>query len=291
MKYLYYPGCSLRVTGKPYEDSLLEVFKALGQEIEEINDWNCCGATAYFAIDEMKAFALASRNLALAEKQACGKAEVVAPCAACYMVLNKTQQFITDYPDRIGVQIKRALNTVDLNYTGQVNIYHPLDVLINDIGLENIKNKVKNSLEGLIVACYYGCQIVRPYATFDDQHNPMTMDTLVKALGAQTITWPLKTRCCGGSLSGSALEPVLNLNRILIREAKKRGANIILTACPLCQFNLECFQEKLAHKGDKPGEIEISVAYFTQIMGKALGIDESKLGFKQLFIPIKPLFG
>ncbi|MDI6793527.1 MAG: CoB--CoM heterodisulfide reductase iron-sulfur subunit B family protein [bacterium] len=290
MKYLYYPGCSLKVTGKPYEDSLLAVFNALEEEIEEVNDWNCCGATAYSAVDQMKAFALAARNLALAEEQGGEKAELVAPCAACYLVLNKTCHSIQDYPARVGLQVKRALKAGNLTYKGTVNIRHPLDVFANDIGLEVIEKRVKNKLAGLKVACYYGCQIVRPYAEFDDQHQPMTMDNIIKALGAEPVNWSLKTRCCGGSLSATVSDDALSLSRILIKEAKRRGADIITTACSLCQFNLECFQEKLKQKGDQPGETEIPVAYFTQIMGKALGIDEAKLGFKQSFMPLETLF-
>ena len=135
------------------------------------------------------------------------------------------------------------------------------------------------------VACYYGCQIVRPYATFDDQYHPMTMDQILIAMGAETIDWPLKTRCCGGTLTGTIEDVGLRLNYILLREAKRRGADIIATACPLCQFNLECNQDKIGrHNHD---DVSLPVAYFTQLMGLALGLPEKPLGLHRLFVPVK----
>jgi heterodisulfide reductase subunit B len=123
-----------------------------------------------------------------------------------------------------------------------VRIRHPLDVLVNDIGLEKVNNAVTRPLTGLKVACYYGCAIVRPYATFDDQWNPTSMDRLVEALGGTPIDWTLKTRCCGGTLTGTIREAGLRLGQLLLREARRKGADILITTCPLCQFDLECFQ-------------------------------------------------
>ena len=284
MPYLYYPGCSLKSTGKPYEESLLAVMQALGVPVTELDDWNCCGATSYMAIDEEKAFALAARNLALAEEQGHGASQVLAPCAACYLVLNKAQHYLEEKPE-LGRKITNALKAAQLTYTGNVQIRHPLDVLVNDIGLDAIKAKAKKPLKGMKVACYYGCQIVRPYATFDDQHNPTSMDRILQALGAETIDWPLKMRCCGGSLTGT-IEPVgLRLNYILLREAKLRGADVVATACPLCQFNLECYQEKIVAQNHD--NVAMPAAYFTQLMGVALGLSETSLGLQRLFMPLR----
>ena len=285
MSYLYYPGCSLKSTGRAYEESILEVFKALRIPLTELDDWNCCGATAYMSISELKAFALSARNFAIAEKQnGQGEyADMVVPCAACYLGLNKAKLYLSEHPEIKSV-IDKALQEGGLTYKGKVKVRHPLDVLINDIGLDQIKNEVKRPLEGLKIACYYGCQIVRPYAEFDDQHDPQTMDKLMKALGAETVNWPLKTRCCGGSLTGTIQEVGLRLSYMILREAKKRGCDMVATACPLCQFNLECYQDKMPSMfGEK---IDIPVVYFTQAMGLALGVSASKLGINRLFIPI-----
>ena len=289
MKYLYYPGCSAEATGKPFQESLLEVFKVLEIPFEELHQWNCCGATAYMSIDELKAFALAARNLALAEKQGLtGTMETVdlfTSCAACYLVLLKTHKYTEEYPE-INDKITAALSQADLQYNGRVRVRHALDVLVNDIGIEKISKRVKNPLSDLRVACYYGCQIVRPYALFDDPENPSSMDQLIKVTGAGVVDWPLKTRCCGGSLMGTIPDVGLRLNHIILREAQKHGADVIATACPLCQFNLECYQDKIVKQVDR-NFTRIPVAFFTQLLGLAFGINERKLGIQRLFMPIK----
>ncbi len=282
MNYLYYPGCSLHSTGRAYEESMLAVFKALEIPLDELDDWNCCGATSYFSIDETEAFTLAARNLELAEnQQGNGEAHLVAPCAACYLVLTKTQHYLTNYPD-INRKVNDALGSVGLHYEGKTRVRHPLDILVNDYGLENIAKHVKKPLKGLKVACYYGCQVVRPFAKFDDPLYPTTMDRLVKALGGEPIEWPLKTRCCGGSLTGTIQQAGLRLSRALLVDAQKRNADIVITCCPLCQHNLECYQGRINRK--LRDHINIPVAYFTQLIGVALGLAEEDLGIQRLFV-------
>ncbi|HTX17523.1 MAG TPA: CoB--CoM heterodisulfide reductase iron-sulfur subunit B family protein [Bacteroidota bacterium] len=281
MKYLYYPGCSLRSTGRAYEESMLALFKALEIPIEELNDWNCCGATAYVSIDETEAFALAARNLELAENQAGnGTVDLVAPCSACFLVLTKTQRYLSTYPE-VSRKVNDALKTVGLEYEGKTRVRHPVDVIVNDYGLDKVAKHVTRALKGIKVACYYGCQIVRPFATFDHPHYPTSMDRIVKAIGAEPIDWPLKTRCCGGSLTGTIQEAGLRLSRALLKEAEKRGADVIITCCPLCQHNLECYQGRINNKYEET--IDIPVLYFTQLMGIAMGIPEKELGIQRLF--------
>jgi heterodisulfide reductase subunit B len=301
MKYSYFPGCSLKGTGRAYEESLLPVMKELGAELEELDDWNCCGATAYMAVDEVKACVMASRNLAIAEKA--GHKELLAPCSACYTVLNKTKHYLHESPS-VETVIQAALKQANLTYGGNVPVRHPLDVLVNDIGLDEIKKHVKQPLKGLKVAPYYGCQIVRPYSTFDDQYNPTSMDRLLEAIGCTIVTYPLKTRCCGGSLTGTLPEPGVLCSYILLKEAVKRGANVIATVCPLCQFNLDCYRDKMAAKwGDEtipdPNNPEVRipvgphlnlpVVYFTQLMGLAFGMSEKELGLHRGFAPMPKL--
>lgn len=283
-KYLYYPGCSLHSTGKAYEESMLSIFRNLDVDVEELKDWNCCGATSYASIDEMQAFSLAARNLAIAEYQNGKNGEppdLLTPCNACYLVLTKTQKYMSMYP-HVKEKVDKALTAAELRYQGKTKVRHPLDVIINDIGLKAVSDRVTNNLKGLRVACYYGCQIVRPFADFDDQHNPMTMDKLVTALGGEAVDWPLKTRCCSGSLTGTIPEAGLRLNRRLLVEAVKRNAEMIITCCPLCQFNLECFQDKI--NTDYGENIHIPVMYFTQLMGIAFGLSEKELGIQRLFV-------
>ena len=299
MKYSYFPGCSLKGTGRAYEESLLPVLKALGVELEELDDWNCCGATAYMAVDEVKACVMASRNLAIAEKA--GHKELLAPCSACYLVLNKTKHYLHESPV-VEAVVQKALRQANLTYSGNTPVRHPLDVLVNNVGIEEIKKHVKHPLKGLKIAPYYGCQIVRPYATFDDQYNPTTMDRLLEAIGCTMVTYPLKTRCCGGSLTGTLPEPGLLCSYILLKEAITRGADVIATVCPLCQFNLDCYRDKMVSKWGNETipdprnkdarvpvgpHLDIPVVFFTQLIGLAFGLSEKELGLQRGFAPMR----
>ena len=281
MKYAYFPGCSLKGTGRAYEESLLPVLRHLGVEVQEIEDWNCCGATAYMAVDEGKACAAAARNLALAERT--GLRQMLAPCSACYLVLNKAQHYLNEYPTMRRV-VTRALDSVGLQCRGDTAVRHPLDVLLHDVGLDAIKQKVTRPLTGLKVAPYYGCQIVRPYATFDDQANPESMDKLLAALGATVVRWPLKTKCCGGSLTGTLPEAGLRLSYILLKEALKRGADVIATVCPLCQFNLDSYHAKIAARWEP---VRIPTVYFSQLMGLAFGLPAEQTVLHRGMVPLR----
>lgn len=289
MKYMYYPGCSLKSTGKPYEESLLAVFRALDIELQEVADWNCCGATAYASIDEKKAFALAARNLALAEVQHGSVngdgVNLVAPCSACFLVLTKSQKYYATYPE-VQQDVTRALKAAELDYKGRTQVRHPLDVLVNDLGVEKVQKRVTASMKGVKVVSYYGCQVVRPFATFDDAMYPTSMDRLMTATGATAVDWPVKTRCCGGSLTGTIPEAGLRLNQHLLNEAVRREADVVVTCCPLCQFNMECFQKQINAKYGE--DLHMPVMYFTQFLGLAFGLSERELGIQRLFV--KPAF-
>jgi heterodisulfide reductase subunit B2 len=280
-KYSYFPGCCMHAMSPSYQASLLPVLQQLGIEMEELDDWNCCGATAYMAVDEIKACTMASRNLAIAQRS--GDRPVIAPCSGCYLVLNKTNHYLNEVPS-VGAVVRKALQSVNLSYDGQIQIRHPLDVLVNEVGIEAVKKQVKHPLKGLKVVPYYGCQIVRPYATFDDPYNPVTMDHLLAALGATVVPYPLKTRCCGGSLTGTLPEPGLLCAYILLKEAKKRGADVIATICPLCQVNLDSYRDRIAAKWEP---MDTPVVFFSQLMALAFGFPESQTAFNRLLTPFR----
>lgn len=280
MKYQYYPGCSLKGTGKAYEESFLAVMKVLGVGIEELDDWNCCGATAYMAVDEAKALALAARNLAIAESKS---EDILAPCSGCYLVLQKTKHYVEEYPE-VGKRVHQALKNAGITYRGKAVVRHPLDALLNDVGLETIKKHIKKPLTGMKVVPYYGCQIVRPYSTFDHPEYPMAMDKLFEALGATVVSYPLKTRCCGGSLTGTLDEVGQRLSYILLKEAKKRQADVVATLCPLCQFNLDSYQGPISARYD---DITMPVVYFTQLMGLAFGLSPKQLGLHRNIVSVE----
>jgi heterodisulfide reductase subunit B len=264
---------------------MLPVFDALGIPLTELPDWNCCGATAYMSVDAQSAFLLALRNLALAERHPGvngGPVDLVAPCAACYLALIKVQHRIAEHPE-VARETAEDLAEAGLEYRGRVRVRHPLEVLVNDVGLAAIRSRASAPLHGLRVACYYGCQIVRPYPVFDDPVHPTTLDRLMEAVGAEPVAWPLKTRCCGGTLTGTLHEMGARLSVLLVEEADRRGASTLATACPLCQFNLECYQHKSGALATA-----LPIVYFTQLVGLAFGIPAKQLGLGRHMIPLQP---
>ena len=282
--YIYFPGCSLKGNSRSYEESILPVFKEVGLPLQELDDWNCCGATAYFSVDDTMAAAICGRNLSLAEKT--GK-DIVAPCAGCFLTLKKSNAFLTSRQPKSD-RILKALKSAGCEYHGSVKVKHPLEILIKDVGRKAIESKIRRPLSGLKVACYYGCQLVRPYTDFDDPDYPTTLDSLMEAAGATAVDYVAKTRCCGGSLTGTIEEVGLRLNYILLKEAKRKGADCIVTICPLCQFNLEVTQNKMVKK--YKDDVRMPVLYFSQLLGLALGIDKADLGFSRSIVPLKPLW-
>ena len=252
------------------------MFRILGLPLEELRDWNCCGASSYMSIDESSAFVVSARNLALAHRS--GRQDLVAPCSACYLVLRKTQDYVARYPS-IARRVNTALSQANLGVLNSVHVRHPLEVLYTDVGPAAIKSKTVRRWKGGPVACYYGCQLVRPYGEADRSEDPVRMDELLHAAGVPTVEWALKTKCCGGSLTGTTHEVGLRLNEILLKEAARKGALGIAVACPLCQYNLDAYQPELRKK-DR-GRTEMPVLYFTQILGWALGGEPEALGLQR----------
>ena len=281
MEFAYYPGCSLEYTAKPYDQSVREVFRVLGIGLREIEDWNCCGATMYMSVDETTSVAVSARNLALAEQN--GNRELIAPCSACYTVLLKTNRFLRDSPE-LKKKVDRILGGAGLKYDLTVMVRHPLDVLVNVVGIEVIALAAKRRLEGLTFAPYYGCQIVRPERGFDDREFPTTMDRLFERLGAKSAYFPVKTRCCGGMLMTTFPEVCLRLVKDLLECAAENGAQCIVTTCPMCQMNVEAYQKRVNKMFGT--SYQVPVLYFTQLLGLALGCSEQELGLQRNLIAL-----
>lgn len=275
-KYLYYPGCSLRGTGIAYEESLLTTLRLLEMPVEELPDWNCCGATAYMSVSESSATILAARNLALAAQT--GTKDMIAPCNACYLALRKTQKMIAQY-HQVEQEVAQYLQQAGLPSLDSVRVRHPLDVLYHDVGVQRLRELTVRRLSGVRMACYYGCQAVRPYGEVDDPHEPTHMDEILRAVGVDVVEYPLKTKCCGGSLTGTIQDVGIRLNYILLKEALRRGAQALVTICPLCQFNLDAYQAKIRKQTGEP--IDMPILYLTQVVGWALGGDFSELGLRR----------
>ena len=272
MDYTYYPGCSLESAHSSYNDSVKKIFGHLDCNLIELEDWNCCGATSYMSVKEIVGFAISARNLALAEKH---KRDVIAPCSSCYTILAKTHRYMKELPE-LHDKINECLREGGLEYNLTVNVRHPLDVLINDIGIEKIREKAKFTLEGLKIANYYGCQIVRPEKGFDDREEPMTMDNLFAAIGAENVYYPMKVKCCGGMLMTTYEDVALKLSKEIIECAVDNKANCIVTTCPLCQMNLEAYQSEI-NKVYKT-KYNMPILFFTQVLGLAFGFSDKELG-------------
>jgi heterodisulfide reductase subunit B2 len=274
--YSYFPGCSLKGTGRAYEESLLTLFRLLRLKLKEIDDWNCCGATSYMSVDEESAFQLSARNLALAQES--GNYQLMAPCAACYLVLRKTQDYVRRYPE-IREHVNASLKATHLPMADTVVTRHPLEILYNDVGLDRIRAMTVRKWTGGPIACYYGCQAVRPYSEVDSPLNPTRMDELLAAAGIPTVNWALKTKCCGGSLTGTIHKVGLRLNYILLKEAVRKGAAAVATLCPLCQFNLDAYQSEMRRQTKE--KVDVPIFYFTQLLGWAMGADPRELGIQR----------
>jgi heterodisulfide reductase subunit B len=270
-QYAYFPGCSLEKIALSYHHSALETTRKLGVELKELEDWNCCGATAYFHVDELLAYTLCARNLAMAEKE---NLDVVAPCAACVKNMYFTSAHLKQDPD-LADHINFALEADNLRFSGNIAVRHLIEVFVQDVGLEEIKSKVSNPLTGLRVAPYYGCQIIRPRKDHENVEEPHFFEDLVTAMGAEPVDYPLKLRCCGGSLILTSRQAALSMVRNLLQNAIDNGAAVIATACPLCQVNLECYQRQVNREFGT--DLSIPVLYFTQLLGLALGISPKRL--------------
>jgi len=283
MQYAYYPGCSLKHTGKPYDMSIREVFKVLGLDLREIDDWNCCGATMYMSVDKVVGFAVSARILAQAQDMGC---DICAPCSSCYTTLRKTNRHMAWNAHSRHI-IQEALKAANLKYDKMVEVRHPLDILVNDVGVDKVASTAPNMFQGLKVAPYYGCMIVRPVYHFDDMDDPQTMNLLLGALGMDVVDYPDKVRCCGGMLMTTYEEIALDLNNHLLKCAEDNGAQVIATVCPLCQMNLEAYQSRINKAYGLNHHMPI--VYFSQLVGLALGIEPKKLGLKTMLIDVPNL--
>ena len=282
MNFGYYPGCSLSGTAKEFDLSLKEVLKNLNTDLQEINDWCCCGASSAHSASHLLAIALPARNLILAKEQ--GMQEVVAPCAACFNRLKVAQHELkTD--EHIRTQTDELLG---IKYSDGINVLNLIS-LFQQIGLDKIKAGIKVNLSKINAACYYGCLLVRPHdiLKFDDPENPTTMEEVVNAAGAKPVDWNYKVECCGASHSIAHTEIVENLSMKILDDAVNHKADVIVVACPMCHSNLDMRQKNIIKHNQ--GRKEIPILYLSQLIGLAMGLDHKKLGLDLHFIDTTPL--
>jgi heterodisulfide reductase subunit B len=282
MKYAFFPGCSLESTGWDFDRSTRAVCSALGIELVDIPEWVCCGSTPAHTTNASLSVALPVMNLQKAKTMGL---PVLTACASCYSRLRTANHTVLNDPEERGC----AERVTGKPYDGSVEVRHLLDVLVNDLGVDAVRAKVKRPLKGIKAACYYGCLLTRPpnIVAFDDAEHPSAMDQLLTAIGAEPLEWPFKTECCGASLAITSPDIVNRLSHRLLSMAQQAGAHCLAVACPLCESNLDLRQ---ADATKAHGAIpETPVLYITQLLGLALGLSNKDVGLDALTVSAEPL--
>jgi len=278
----YYPGCSGLGTSKEYDASTRAVCAKVGLSLVDVPDWSCCGSTPAHTTDHTLSAALSARNLQLVADM--GMKLAVTPCPSCLTNLRTANHRMEK-----AAFAEKANRLLDEPYSGGVNAQSVLQALVETVGLDALKAAVRTPLAGLKVACYYGCIMNRPpeLMAFDDCENPMAMDNVLAAMGAEIVPFPLKVECCGASYGIPRGDIVARLAGKLLEAATLAGADMVAVACPLCQMNLDLRQGQVNRA--LGASYRIPVPYFTQLMGVALNIADADIGFDKLNVDPRPV--
>ena len=281
MKIPYYPGCTLNTVAKGFDTSARESAVLLGFELKELNQWNCCGATFPLTPDNVMGLTAPTKVLVNARKEG---DTVTTLCSVCYNVLKRTNKVVRDDKEKRGV----INNFIEEEYDGSLNVIHFLEVLRDKIGFENVKSAVKRPLKGVKAGAYYGCMLLRPFEDMgiDNAEAPTIFENLLSALGCEPAPFPNKIECCGAHLAMGNEDIVTKLSGNVLSSAKNKGAEVIVTSCPLCQYNLEKSQKRLK---DSAEGTQMPILYFTQLLGLALGQNEESLGLDKNIFDIRAL--
>lgn len=276
MEIAYYPGCSLHASSKLYDVQTKTVLSKVGIELSEIEDWNCCGATSAGKQDDFLAIALPARNLGIAD--ATGLPEIMIPCSSCYSRTLVSQQTLERDP-----KLKAEINTeLAKKVEGKIKVSNILEVLLSK--KTEIAEKAVKKLAGLKPACYYGCLLTRfpsDVPVSDNVENPIAMEGILKSIGAEPLDWGYKTDCCGASASVNDADTALGLMSKIFKDALARGANCFVTTCPMCQLNLDAYQEEVK---EKYGTAKSLPVYFiTELIGVSMGMGAEQMQIDRHF--------
>ena len=260
MKYSYYPGCTLRTKAKDLDAYARASAKVLGFELEEIENWQCCGGVYPLGTDEIATKLSSVRALNEAKEKG---QDLVTLCSACHHVIKRVNDDMKNVED-----IRtRANNYMQLEepYAGETTVLHFFEVLRDRVGFDTLKEKVVNPLKGKKIGAYYGCLLLRPgkIMAFDNPENPSVIEDFIRAIGAEPVIYPYRNECCGGYISLKEKEMAENMSKKVTDSAKGFGAEMLITACPLCLYNLK-----------KNGNQTLPVYYFTELLAEALGVKE-----------------
>ena len=279
MEWGYYPGCSLNQSAAGYNRQVRLILERLGRPVKEVPDWNCCGATSAGKLDDFLAAALPARNMGLAI--AAGFSRMVIPCSGCYSRTLSAKARLEVNP-----ALKEAVNAeISHPVTGDIEIVSILQVLSELVSEGLLEKGVTRKLTGLTAACYYGCvtRFSEKVPFFEDAENPQVMERVLAALGAETVDFAGKTKCCGASAAVNDKPTALSLMAPILRDAIARGAQCLVVSCPMCQLNMDAYQNEVRREfGIEKG---LPVYYVTQLMGLAMGLDPKELDFSAHFVP------
>jgi len=284
MKVPYFPGCTLNTTAKGFDNAVRASAAALGVEVVELPEWNCCGATFPLLVDNaMDLLALADILFKASQE---GK-RLATACTTCYNVVRRANHALKQ--DAEMLEKVNFFLEHDSDYDGSVEVLDFVQILRDDVGWEAVRQAVQKPLEGLKVATYYGCMVVRPpeEVAYDDPDNPTSLDDLVSAVGGQPVEWPHKTECCGAYLAVKSPQATQEMSYTVLDSAIRNGAELVVANCPLCQFNLDKQQQAMSqqHAGFEP----VPVLYWAQLLGLTLGLDASDYDLGKNYIDARPL--
>ncbi len=289
-EYMFYPGCTAEklASGANYMTSVDAMCEVLGIALNEIPDWNCCGASVgYVGGGELPRLALSARNLALAEQESPSQ-DVVATCAACWLSTRETKERLEE-DDELMRETNEALAAANLRFEAKQNVRHLVEVLIEDFGYEELGKPVKKPLEGIKIAGYVGCQTNRPFGIEGESfENPQYLDKFVETMGATAIgDYDKKVSCCGGGLAFGEPAKAQALIKDIIEAACDAGADMIATPCPVCQMNVEVYQDQINAKYNT--DFKIPVVYYSTLMAVAYGVNGKRAGLDGQIIRAKQL--
>jgi heterodisulfide reductase subunit B len=285
VKISYYPGCTMKNHARNFEESTLFALGELGVEVEELKRWNCCGTVYSLAADDVMHRVAPVRNLIRAKEA--NTDQLMTACSMCYNTLKRANLHTRANPEQLD-RMNAFMYDEAVDYHGEVEVVHALEVVRDKIGLDAVKKKVVKPLKGLKVACYYGCLLVRPREiAFDDTENPIVLENLVEALGGTPVNFSHKTECCGAYQTVDKPKIVADKTYQILSAARSHGANIVAVSCPLCAFNLDHRQEVTLEI--HPDLHTMPIVYFSQLMAIALGGDEAVLRLDLHHTPPRPL--
>ena len=284
MKVPYFPGCTLNTTAKGFDNAVRAAAAALGVEVVELPEWNCCGATFPLLVDN--AMDLIGPAGVLYKASLEGE-RLATACTTCYNVVKRTNHVLKEDGDMLD-KVNYFLEH-DSDYEGSVEVLDIVQILRDDVGWDKVHQEVKRPLDGFKVAAYYGCMVVRPpdEVAYDDPDNPLSLDDMLVALGAQPVDWPHKTECCGAYLAVKSPQVTQEMSHTVLSSAIRNGADLVVTNCPLCQFNLDKQQQTMSQR--YVGYVPLPVLYYAQLLGLALGLDASAYDLDKTYIDARPL--